>query len=131
MGCDVFDDEDMDVSGEYTTETFLAIVDGEQVDVLDAGGNLEMSLDANGSFDGHIFIPKEVLGAPDTSDTENPDTTTVEDIDEDLAGTYDVSGDLVTFATGTDLFIGGAPWLFADNRLRWSSNFILVVLSRQ
>jgi len=73
------------VLGTYETESFMAVIDGENVDVLAEGGFVEMTLRADMTVDGRLFVPEPISG------DEGFDT------DVDLEGTYSISGNEVTF----------------------------------
>jgi hypothetical protein len=101
-GCDSAD-EDEGVVGAYVAEEFT----GGEIDVLDAGGSLEMTLEEDGSFTGHIFVPEEVSGAG-------------EEVDLGLDGTYTVSGTQVMFEEPADTFIPDVMWRYENNELSTS-----------
>lgn len=91
------------VAGSYEATEFTA--DGQ--DILAAGGTLDMVLSPDGTVSGELDLPASA-GGPFTAD---------------LAGTFSVSGDGLTFTQGADTFVRDASWSWDDGALRgeWSN----------
>lgn len=91
------------VAGSYTATEFTA--DGQ--DILAAGGTLEMVLTSDGTVTGEMHLPASA-GGPFTAD---------------LAGTFSVSDQGLTFTQAADTFIRDASWSWDDGALlgEWSN----------
>jgi hypothetical protein len=70
-------------------------------DLLAAGGSLTLMLGADGSVAGSFFIPAS-LGGPNTVD---------------MAGTFSLAGNVVTFSQSADSFVRDVDWIWADDGL--------------
>lgn len=101
--CDLIDHPPSDVyeriSGTYEATTYVEVgpADGA-IDILEAGGSLEMRLGEDQELKGHVVIPANTLHQ------SRVDTT--------FSGSYSVTGDTVHFDTGyyrPSLF-GKAEW---------------------
>lgn len=115
-GCDSTEN-DVGVAGNYEANQFTVQIEGEAVDVLSAGGFIEMTLRESGAVSGRLFIPEAL-----TAGEEN---------DFSLEGTYTISGDVVTFDHEADTFIRDVEWVFGNGTLRTETDGITVVLQRQ
>ena len=115
--CDSSTEEERRIAGEYGTVQFTAEIEGETMDVLGAGGFIEMTLREDETVSGRLFIPEALAG-----DEEN---------DFSLDGTYVVSGDVVTFDHEADTFIRGVEWIFENGTLRTETGEISVVLQQE
>lgn len=115
-GCDSTED-DVGVAGNYEATQFTAQIEGETVDVLSAGGFIEITLHEGGTVSGRLFVP-EVLAAGEENDFS-------------LDGTYTISGDVVTFDHEADTFIRDVEWVLGNGMLRTETDRITVVLQRQ
>jgi len=80
------------VAGDYTAITFLTRTPptGNYRDELQAGGSLTLSLNSNGMTSGHLHIAAN--GATPA-------------FDADMAGTWTLNGDVVTFTQAADTFV--------------------------
>lgn len=117
-GCDSTEDEP-DVLGTYETESFMAVIDGETVNVLAQGGFVEMTLRADMTVDGRLFVPEPISG------DEGFDT------DVDLEGTYSVSGSEVTFMQEEDTFVRDVTWRYENDRLSTEFGEASIVLRKE
>lgn len=115
-GCDSTED-DVGVAGNYEASQFTVQIEGEIVDVLTAGGFIEMTLRDSGGVSGRLFIPESLAAG--------------EENDFPLDGTYTISGDVVTFDQEADTFIRDLEWSFDNGTLRTETSEISVVLQRQ
>lgn len=118
-GCDTAEPDVETVPGTYQTVTFLADIEGEIVDVMAAGGLIEMTLADDGTVSGRFLVPEALAG----DDGEN--------LTYDLAGTYTVVGDAVTFTQDADTFIRDVTWTFDDGALRLADENFDIVLRKQ
>lgn len=115
------------VAGEYdAADTFGALsftttADGETTDWLAAGARLTLTLDADGTVAGRLFIPG---GDEDGSD-----------MDADMAGTWTLSGTTVRFEQEADTFVRDMPFTYTDKVLSGDRTFsdvrVRVVLVEQ
>lgn len=85
------------IVGAYTATTFT----GGGYDVLALGGGLQMTLAMDRSVTGTMEIPA-AAGGPFTAD---------------MAGTYSVSGNSLTFTQDADTFVRDATWTWTDGVL--------------
>lgn len=81
------------IAGSYSATTFIAIVEGETLDLLPEGASFTIDLNRDGIFSGTLVIP-EGLGAVGAVDTQ-------------LTGTWRF--------TDYALFLDGAPDTFIDD----------------
>ena len=119
-GCkDVLEPDDL--AGTYQAIDFVFSEGVEETDVLAAGGRLDLVLDASGNVSGTLFVP-----GPLTED--NMDFTA------DMAGTYEIQEDRITFTQIADPFVRDVDWVPEGNRLIGGGTFsgvtIVVVLFR-
>lgn len=91
------------VAGTYVATELTANGD----DIIAAGGTLTMTLASDGTVTGDFTLPAAAPGGP---------------FNADLAGTYGVSGEGVTFTQAADTFIRDATWTWDDGVLsgEWS-----------
>ncbi len=117
-GCDEDDDPlgPEDVAGSYTATTFTAAT----TDVLAAGGSIAVTLHANGTTTGQLFVPASVTGGA---------ALTV-----DLAGTFALIGNRVRFDLNTASFVENVDFDIVGTTLRGNGTFgvipATVVLTR-
>jgi hypothetical protein len=94
--------------------------DGEETDWLARGAELSMTLESNGTVSGRLFIP----GADEDGG----------DFDEDLAGTWALTGNVVLFTQTADTFIRDGDWVWQNDRLVFDETFsderVRVVMER-
>jgi len=96
------------VAGTYTATTFTITSTTPPTDALAAGVTVTLTLAPNGTTSGRLFVP----GADDGGD-----------IDEDLTGTWSLSGRSVTFNQSANTFIRDAVFTVGANRLTTEGTF--------
>ncbi len=79
------------LAGTYSATTFTIVGNVDTTDVLAAGGELTLSLFANGATSGQLTVPASTTGSGDFTAT--------------MVGTYAVSGRTVHFSQGADTFV--------------------------
>ncbi len=98
------------VSGTYHATTFTA----GPTNLLALGATVDVTLASNGTTTGHLTVPGNV--------------------DEDLAGTWTLSGNTVTFSQTAGTLIQDATFTAEENRLTGNGTFnglaLLVVLTK-
>lgn len=108
------------VAGSYTASSFTVTSPAGTVDLLALGATVEVTLAPDGSSTGRLFVPG---GAEDGSD-----------LDEELTGTWSLSGSTVTFSQSADTFIRDAQFTAGRDRLTAEGTFggqtIRVVLTK-
>lgn len=87
------------------------------MDVLAAGGFIEVALREDGTASGRVFVPAELADG--------------EENDIEFAGTYTVSGNEVSFQHVEDTFIRDVVWTFEGERLRAETDMLSVVLRKE
>jgi hypothetical protein len=105
-----------DVAGSYTATTFTA---GE-VDLLALGASVTATLDADGTTTGRLLVPGVGQGG--------------EDLDEDLTGTWTLTGSTVTFSQSASTFLTDVEFAVGPNTLTGEGTYqgsaLLLVLTR-
>ncbi len=90
-------------------------------DVLAAGGSLSITLNADGTTSGSVFVPAALNDG--------------EDFTASLAGTFTVADGSITFTQDADTFVRDITWEVDGTRLRGAGTFsgvtFTVVLTRQ
>lgn len=114
-----------DTSGAYTTDTFIAYPEetGDTIRVAEGGGFIRLTLHADDSVSGRMFIPEAYRG------TGEPDAEG--DYDVRIGGTYHTSGDSVFFDHEADTFIRDVPWIWRNDTLRAQEYPGTVVLTKE
>lgn len=128
IGCDSAGGNDAEVTGTYEATTFTLEISMTTYDVLEAGGSLRMTLQANGTVDdGQLVAPCSLPEACEPDDGEVFEAT--------FGGIYEVDGNTVTFDHRTDTFIRNVEWTYQSGTLRTAYEDggarIVVVLTRQ
>jgi hypothetical protein len=108
-GDDPFSPTVENVSGSYTASTFTITTAGSTTNLLIGGSTVTVTLAADGSTTGRLFVP---------GGSENGG-----DIDADLAGTWTLTGSTVTFGQSSDTFIRDIPFTAGRNRLTADGTF--------
>ena len=110
-----------DAADAFGAFSFTTTDDGETTNWLAAGAEFVISLYADGSTSGRLFIP-----GPDEDDS---------DMDVDLTGSWSLSGSTVTFEHAADTFVRDMPFTFNSGTLVGDRTFsgvrVQVVLVRQ
>ena len=99
----------VNVAGTYQATTLTATEGGITTDLLLLGATLSVVLNLDGTTSGRLLAPG--LG-------ENG-----EDIDQDLTGTWTLTGSSVNFQLASDTFIADVPFTAEPNRLRAEGDF--------
>ncbi len=108
-----------DIAGTYEATRFTLEDGGQTVDVLDAGGDLTLTLREDGTVSGSLVTPEEL-------NEEGEGNSRLL-----FGGTYALSGNEVTFDHEADTFVRDVVWTFDEGDLRTDTGEITVVLSRQ
>ena len=97
------------VAGEYDANesfgalSFTTTAEGETINWLEAGASFSLTLNADGTVSGRLFIPGgDENGA---------------DMDADMAGTWTLLGNTVTFEQDADTFVRDMPFTYIDGVL--------------
>lgn len=110
-----------EISGSYEASTFTLTQDGSTDDLLAQGGSITLTLNADGTTSGRMFVPD---GNEDGSD-----------FDADLAGTWTLNGSRVSFDHPADTFIRDMSFTVDGSRLTGEATFdsatLRVVLERR
>jgi hypothetical protein len=108
------------VAGVYQATTFESADADGVVDQLAEGASIDLTLSANGSTSGRLFVPDGDPGGGDFV--------------ADLAGTWTLTGPLVRLEHPTDSFLRDTGFLYNDGELRGERTSlgvtITVVLTR-
>lgn len=108
------------VAGSYTASSFTVTSLAGTSDLLASGATASVNLASDGTTTGRLFVP---------GGSENG-----EDLDEDLTGTWTLSGSTVTFNQTADTFIRDVEFTATRNRLSSEGTFgeftIRLVLSK-
>jgi hypothetical protein len=108
-GSDSFTPTEETVAGTYEASTFTLTSFSGTTDLLLAGATVDATLAPDGTTSGRLFVPG---GAEDGGD-----------LDEDLAGTWTLAGQTVTFNQTADTFIGEAEFTAGRNTLTAEGTF--------
>ena len=92
-----------DVAGSYTASVFTLTSGNTDFDLLALGATVTATLDADGTTSGRLQVPSGVGGAPE--------------VDEDLAGTWSLSGTTVTFTPSASTLLSDVDFAVAPNTL--------------
>jgi hypothetical protein len=108
-------------SGEFGAFTFTTTSTGVVTDWLEQGAGISLRLNANGTTEGELFVP----GADE-------DGT---DVEEDLSGTWQLAGNVVSLDHDADTFLRDVPFTVVANRLEVDHTFsetrVRLTLQRQ
>jgi hypothetical protein len=119
-GDDSFSPSVETVAGSYTASTFTVTTVAGALNLLTTGAQVSVTLAADGTTTGRLFVPN---GADDGSD-----------LDEDLTGTWSLSGSTVTFNQSADTFLTDVQFTATENQLTSEGEFngaaIHVVLTK-
>jgi hypothetical protein len=91
-----------DVAGSYTASAFTLTSGSGDLDLLALGATVIATLDADGTTSGRLQVPG-VGGAPA--------------VDEDLAGTWSLSGTTVTFSPSASSLLSDVDFAVGPNTL--------------
>ena len=108
------------VPGSYYATTFTVTSNGPPVNLLALGASFTMTLGADHTTSGRLFIPSSITGG--------------ESVDESLAGTWQQSHDTVYFDGAADTFVRDVPFVIRGASLASEYNTpggqLLVTLSK-
>lgn len=96
--------EPKDVAGSYVAVRFIFSDGLEETDVLEAGGDITMTLTADGTSSGTLFVPAAL-------------TEDQMDFTADLTGTFTITDDIIHFTQAADTFVRDSNWVLDGNRL--------------
>jgi hypothetical protein len=106
IGCgddDNFSPTVENVSGSYSAASFTLTTVAGTVDLLALGASVTAVLAPDGTTTGHLSVPGAGEGG--------------EDVEEDLTGTWTLSGSTVTFDIGSDTFLQDVEFTAGENTL--------------
>jgi hypothetical protein len=110
LGCgDSFTASTSSVAGNYTLQSFTTTDSTGTTNWVTAGATLTIALAANGTTTGHLFVPGGDVGGGD--------------LNADMAGTWTLVGDIVTFSQAADTFVRNVPFVATANRLTGDQQF--------
>ena len=108
-GCDSSTEPSIeDVAGSYSASAFVTTTNGVNTDELSRGATITLVLSPSGSVSGHLLVP---------ADASKPA------LDADMAGTWALSGRIVTFTQSADTFIRNMSFAFVNNTLNGDAVF--------
>lgn len=109
-GCgDGFTPTEETVVGTYEAEEFEVSSGGFTTDLLALGATVTVTLSADGTTSGRLFVPGAGEGGSD--------------VDESLTGTWSLSGSTVTFSQSADTFIPDVEFTAGENVLTGEGTF--------
>ena len=97
-----------DVAGSYSAQAFVTTTNGVDTDELGRGATLTLVLSPGGSVTGQLHIP---------ANATNPA------LDADMAGSWALSGRIVTFTQSADTFVRNMTFAFVNNTLSGTAVF--------
>ncbi len=107
-----------EVTGSYVLTELQTTQGTTTRDLIAEGVTGNITLLADGTTTGSLFIPASV----------NIDG---EDINADLAGTWELNGDKIDFMHPEDTFIADVEWTYANDTISVDAGWIAAVLDRQ
>jgi hypothetical protein len=117
---DTFSPSTATVAGSYSATTFTVTTPAGTLNLLTTGASITVTLATDGTTTGRLFVPH---GNDDGSD-----------LDEDLAGTWSLSGSTVTFNQTAGTFLTNVQFSASENQLASEGQFngstIQVVLTK-
>lgn len=108
-GDDSFTPTEETVAGTYEAEVFEVTTGGFTTDLLALGATVTVTLSPDGTTSGRLFVPGAGEGG--------------EDVDQSLAGTWSLSGSIVTFSQAGDTFIPDVQFTAGENVLTGEGTF--------
>ncbi|HEY7614876.1 MAG TPA: hypothetical protein VH764_17890 [Gemmatimonadales bacterium] len=102
-----------EVAGSYSATTLTLDTGAGPTDLLAFGASVDVTLDADGSTSGRLFVPG---GAPDG------------DLDEDLQGTWSLSGTTVTFTPSAATVLTDVDFAAGPNTLTGEGTYMGAVI---
>jgi len=113
-GDDPFSPTVENVSGSYQASSLTGTESGITLNLLSLGATVAIVLNPDGTTTGRIFAPGLDEGG--------------QDLDVDLAGTWTLQGETVTFNQPGDTFIRDVPFTVGRNRLQGEGTFNTVTV---
>lgn len=104
-----------DVAGSYSATSFLLISGDAEFDLLALGASVTATLAPDGTTTGRLFVPGGVGGEGE--------------VDEDLAGTWSLSGTTVSFVPAASTLISELDFAVGPNTLTGEGVYMGAVLS--
>ena len=95
--------------GDYTLQTLTTTDTSGTTDWVAAGSTLTLSLAANGTTTGNLFIPGAAEGGGD--------------FNADMAGTWSLTGEVITFTQTADTFVRDMDFSAAKDRISGDQTF--------
>jgi hypothetical protein len=108
-GDDPFSPTVQNVAGSYQASSLTGTQSGVTLNLLSLGATVAMVLNEDGTTTGRVFAPGLDEGG--------------QDLDVDLAGTWTLQGETVTFNQAGDTFIRDVPFTVGRNRLQGEDTF--------
>jgi hypothetical protein len=102
------------VAGNYQASSLTGTQSGITVNLLSLGASVEMVLNEDFTTTGRVFAPGLEQGG--------------QDLDIDLAGTWTLQGETVTFSHTGETFIRNVPFTVGRNRLEGEGTFRTVTI---
>jgi hypothetical protein len=102
------------IAGSYQASSLTGTQSGITVNLLSLGATVAIVLNEDGTTTGRVFAPGLDEGG--------------EDLDVDLAGTWTLQGETVTFNQAGDTFIRDIPFTVGRNRLQGEGTFNTVTV---
>jgi hypothetical protein len=102
------------VAGSYQASSLTGTQSGITVNLLSLGASVEMVLNEDFTTTGRVFAPGLDQGG--------------QDLDLDLAGTWTLQGETVTFSHTGETFIRNVPFTVGPNRLQGEGTFRTVTV---
>ena len=113
-GDDSFSPTVENVAGSYQASTLTGTQSGITLNLLSLGATVAIVLNEDGTTTGRVFAPGLDEGG--------------QDLDVDLAGTWTLQGETVTFNQTGDSFIRDVPFAVGRNRLQGEGTFNTVTV---
>jgi hypothetical protein len=108
-GSDSFSPTTETVAGDYTAEVFTLTSSVGTTDLLALGATVAVTLKADGTTTGQLFVPGGAQGGGDLT--------------ADLAGTWTLTGTTVTFSQTSDMFIQNVDFTAGPGNLIGEGSF--------
>jgi hypothetical protein len=109
-----------EVAGSYSATTFRLTSGDTDFDLLALGASVTATLDSDGTTTGRLFVPGGVGGEGE--------------VDEDLAGTWTLTGTTVTFTPSASTLISDVDFAAGPNTLTGQGTYqgalLLLVLTK-
>ena len=106
---DAFKPTTESVVGDYSLQTLTTTDTSGTTDWVAAGSTLTLRLESNGTTIGHFFIPGAGEGGGD--------------FNADMAGTWSLTGDVITFTQTADTFVRDMDFTAGKDRLSGDQTF--------